>query len=659
MNATTQRSLLVLAVVQIGGALFTTRSAHAEPTAAGADALLVMSRVEGLLRLGHPEAAAKLAREVSDADPHAAAVRPLLAWALFTAADYAGLERLLGADGSLPAEMRYLRGAGLWQSGNRDAGLSLLRELWWGAPEGVWGQAALREMAVAGPKSPYRPAEIEQIRRAVPAVGFDTGRSAEIVPRAPLEAMRRVQGAGLLAAEVQHALGVSLLHDEKFSEAVAALSTALTRTRDRAFKRIIELHLGEAEHRRGAYSAAERHFVRVAAGPADRFAHEALAAYGRMAIEFRRYPQARALFEAQLVKNPVGEARAEALWGLGWVAFRTGDFKAARRFYLALFAEAPYGPLASRALYWGARAAEEHGLVAQAQVEMALIETRFPVDYYAYRARSWRKEAPLPPLVEEAAAADRRVAQVQALYDSGLLARGKKAIRALRRDWVTFGPRDLKTLEGLATLSAETELATGIRQVRQRRFPEEQAAMRVIARMFPASYVDILKTEAARQRIDRDLPAAVALQESGFNPRAVSPVGALGLMQIMPETARSLAREDSRAAANHSDILNPALNARLGVRYLGRMLRAFDRRTEYALAAYNAGPGAVTRWRESSGDLPVDIFVEEIPYAETRDYVRRVLAGLQSYRFVADAKVAMNDGKATTAELARANLPTP
>ncbi|MEL6544038.1 MAG: transglycosylase SLT domain-containing protein, partial [Myxococcota bacterium] len=80
-------------------------------------------------------------------------------------------------------------------------------------------------------------------------------------------------------------------------------------------------------------------------------------------------------------------------------------------------------------------------------------------------------------------------------------------------------------------------------------------------------------------------------------------------------------------------LMNPRTNARLGARYLGRMLRAFRGREEYALAAYNAGPGAVTRWREARGDLPDDIFVEEIPYRESRHYVRSVLAALRAFEF--------------------------
>ena len=374
-----------------------------------------------------------------------------------------------------------------------------------------------------------------------------------------------------------------------------------------------------------------------------------------MAIEFRRYAEARRLFEAQLVKNPIGSARHDALWGLGWVSFRTGDLKAARRFFLALFAEAPYGAIAPRALYWGARTVDDLGNHTQATLEMALIEERFPVDYYAFRARAWRGEALPPRLVaSDRFNVDQRIAQIKAMSDTGMLGRAKKAIRELKDDWTAFGPADLVTLEEVAATAQDTVLVARVQETRYRRFPDETQAVDLLRAQFPMKLVKVLSAEAVVQRIDADLPAAVVLQESRFNPRAVSPIGALGLMQLMPTTAHELLREESRNASKNADLLNPAVNARLGVRYLGRLLRAFDRRTEYALAAYNAGPGAVTRWREAHGDLPVDIFVEEIPYGETRDYVRRVLAGLQTYRFISSFEARV---EAPMSELARAAPP--
>jgi soluble lytic murein transglycosylase len=214
----------------------------------------------------------------------------------------------------------------------------------------------------------------------------------------------------------------------------------------------------------------------------------------------------------------------------------------------------------------------------------------------------------------------------------------KRALRkltSLRGDTASMGPATLRGLAAAATSCGAKDLAQAFWRARGERFPDAEALPLLRAR-FPGTYVARLRREAKAQRIDVDLPAALTLQESGFRVNAVSAVGALGLMQLMPETARDLMHEDNRRAApTTEDVLDPATNVRLGVRYLARMLRAFDRRVEYALAAYNAGPGAVTRWRQSRGDLPVDIFVEEIPYAETRDYVGRVLGNRQTLHVLA------------------------
>jgi Tfp pilus assembly protein PilF len=145
----------------------------------------------------------------------------------------------------------------------------------------------------------------------------------------------------LLGVEVDSALGLVALREEEFSRAAVALRRALRHTGDRELARVIELRLGETLRRQGAYTAAQRHFNRVAQSGDDRFGDEALALAGQMAIEHRRYDDALRLFQAQLVQNPIGPARHTALWGLGWVAFRTGDFHGAERFFGTLLAEAP------------------------------------------------------------------------------------------------------------------------------------------------------------------------------------------------------------------------------------------------------------------------------------------------------------------------------
>lgn len=133
------------------------------------------------------------------------------------------------------------------------------------------------------------------------------------------------------------------------------------------------------------------------------------------------------------------------------------------------------------------------------------------------------------------------------------------------------------------------------------------------------------------------LAHAIVRQESAFNPRAVSHAGARGLMQLMPGTARLVARETEAAYQPRRLTDDPAYNARLGSTYLAWQIRDFDGYLPMAIAAYNAGPHRVKRWIEAHGDPrngTVDAvdWVERIPFSETRNYVQRVLEALQVYR---------------------------
>jgi soluble lytic murein transglycosylase len=288
---------------------------------------------------------------------------------------------------------------------------------------------------------------------------------------------------------------------------------------------------------------------------------------------------------------------------------------------------------------------------------MAALAERFPVDYYAYRADRWSGGQAPPARIAAlpSSTPNPRVAHVEGLIEADMRRRAREALRSLRDRIDSLGPHDLDRLEHAARKAGDARSAEAFRFARSRRFPAGPAAIEYLAAQFPEATVALLAKHARRQRLDPSLPVAVVLQESGFHPRAVSPTGALGLMQLMPATARDLYKEETRRhVPTAAEILDPENNVRLGIRYLGRMIRAFDGRPEYALAAYNAGPGAVTRWRQARGDLPAEIFVEEIPYDETRDYVRKVLAGLQVYRFVGRARklegsaaaVAQRDGTA-------------
>lgn len=156
---------------------------------------------------------------------------------------------------------------------------------------------------------------------------------------------------------------------------------------------------------------------------------------------------------------------------------------------------------------------------------------------------------------------------------------------------------------------------------------------------YPEPYRDIVSAVEERYRLPESLVHAVMRQESGFRPNVVSPAGAIGLMQLMPNTARRAAEEITEQPGapwvpDPSQPTNVLNNVELGGFYLSKLLSMLGGQMPVAVAAYNAGPSAVSRWLEGGEDLPVDVWVARIPYTETRDYVSYVLGNYLAYRYL-------------------------
>lgn len=141
--------------------------------------------------------------------------------------------------------------------------------------------------------------------------------------------------------------------------------------------------------------------------------------------------------------------------------------------------------------------------------------------------------------------------------------------------------------------------------------------------MYPIRYVEDIALVAETYDLDPYLVAAVAQTESGYNPEAVSPAGAVGLMQVMPDTATWITGLDSWQGGADPVLTDPVDSLELGACYLRYLTDRFEDRIRLVLAAYNAGQGAVGDWIEAAGG-PDSFELTDIPYSETRDFVRRV-----------------------------------
>ena len=191
--------------------------------------------------------------------------------------------------------------------------------------------------------------------------------------------------------------------------------------------------------------------------------------------------------------------------------------------------------------------------------------------------------------------------------------RSRKVFRRRRR-------RRLGVTLGIALLAALAAMVI---------IPRLPDAVRELA--LPLAHEDIIRQQASAKELDPSLLAAVIYAESRFRD-ATSHAGARGLMQITPATAKYIAHLSGGTAFEQGDLATPQVNIAYGSFYLRYLLRRYDGNTVLALAAYNGGEGNVDRWVARSGGSERNFGVEQIPFAETREYVGRVLDARSSYR---------------------------
>ena len=625
--------------------------------------LRLLDQATSLLTKGAIDDALKVVELIDGEFLHDEAARPIWAWTLFESKQYAQLLRELPPKPE-STELEFLRAVALHREGETQKGSQALQTLWRCSPTEIWGQWSLWVLAKNKVNSVYSRSERKFILNTVPPPRFKLRSKARSIASRTLRRLGKSKlKSGILLPEIRHALGTRYLELDHIPDAIRLFWRAMSTKPPKDLKRAIRLNLGEAQRRRGYYRNALELFDAVAKGHADSLTEQARARAGQMAIEFRRYEDARQQFEAQLLNNPLGPHRNGALWGLGWVAWRQGQYKRAREFFGNLLAADPYGPRAAAAIYWGARAAQELELREIAYAELLALTQRFPVDYYAHRADELvREHADLYVIIPAAelpeSQLDARISHAEGLLRAGLKNKALDQIRVvLPEAYDRFGPKLLDQLQDISRRAGSPRLAARFRGIRNRRYPELSiTTVKTLGANFPSYYVGVVRKAARKYGVDQDTAVALARQESAFNPRAISSAGALGLMQLMPATAATMMGKSVTAAnVDPKRVLKPTTNAHLGCRYLSKMIRAFGGNLEYALAAYNAGPTAVSRWRKR-GDLPTEIFVEEIPYSETRDYVMKVLSWKRKLQFLerarAEVRRAQKSGKEPSSRMA-------
>ena len=343
-------------------------------------------------------------------------------------------------------------------------------------------------------------------------------------------------------------------------------------------------------------------------------------------------------------ENPA--IKTDALWRLGWLHYQQGAWEDAVEAFRLLAAAVPGRNRRNRADYWTARALERMGRVDEAQTLYGRVSVEWPMTYYGQLSELRLRR----PLHAEREQRDNRASKAMngpASSSFRINPHFRKAMElsrlGLRREAAEellvvkeqYGGQP-ETLYALARhMLAVGDDASPI--VIAKRYFREPLERRLISldsplwRMaYPTGYVPTIRRHAA-SHVDPLLVAGIIREESLYDPKALSSVGAMGLMQLMPETANRIARRLGLDSADREDLLQGELNVRLGVDYVGELLRDYKGNLIRAVAAYNAGPDAVDRWIARFGGRDPDEFVELISYRETRRYVKRVITSYRIY----------------------------
>jgi soluble lytic murein transglycosylase len=358
-------------------------------------------------------------------------------------------------------------------------------------------------------------------------------------------------------------------------------------------------------------------------------------------------------YRRALDASPNGKNSQTAAWRVAWIAYMERKPEAADLLeaYVRRF---PMSPYVQDALYWLGRSYERSGNLEAARGFFLADVARFPLTYFGEQAAARLRPGPdgigvspataaeflaVIPAAPElrsfdqplSAKAQERQARARVLNDIAFDASAELEYRAAYSD--ARAPQLL--IAAAASAINAGHYAAGMVAMRQA-IPQLEA--RRVAEIptdvwrtaFPLPYESTVRVNASRNQLDPMLMAGLIRQESAFEANAMSRVGAMGLMQVMPATAHKLTRQ-LRIRYSRTRLTDPGYNLQLGARYLANLIQQLGT-PEAALAAYNAGEDRVAQWTAGQNYLETAEFVESIPFTETREYVQIVIRNADVYR---------------------------
>jgi soluble lytic murein transglycosylase len=378
--------------------------------------------------------------------------------------------------------------------------------------------------------------------------------------------------------------------------------------------------------------------------PDSTWSEEALNNLGTHYILNNEDELAAQVFAELYQKFPKGQRAERAAWKAGWWSYKNADYPNTISVFESAASAFPRSDYRPSFLYWAGRAHAKLGHRDAATDRLRLIYADYGNSYYGRLAGQHLSRRGDPLGIDRPVSASRQPvsssaprppneSRIRALLAAGLYDSALNELRYAQRTW--GGSPELDATIAW-TYHQKGELRRAITLMR-RVYPQfltssgQELPTEILQVIFPLTYWNSIRKHSMARGLDPYLVAALIAQESTFDPKARSSANAWGLMQIVPSTGRRLARALKIRRFTTSMLTNPDTNIRMGTLHFSQLVRQYGG-THYALASYNAGESRVLRWKAERPGLDEDEFIDDIPFPETQNYVKRILGTAEDYR---------------------------
>lgn len=533
--------------------------------------------------------------------------------------DYANAARIFRSlfaeesDRDLKASYLESLGQALEKEGKYAEAVNTYKQVWVEFPETKSSFSAQKEALQLGAAHgvPFVPTESDYLQRADTLYKLSRWSSA----------VQNYKMISSLGSEAKTRMGIAMVNAGMLNEAERVLS-GINSPESLFWRAKLKSKQGLDSEASGLYSQIHVLY------PSSELAPDGLYNAGRLYQINKDYQHAIKTYDILIRTYPKNGFAEDGAWNLGWIYFRKGMYREALVTFSA-FTNSSSSFNAANARYWKARTLEKEGRKQEAMSEYRELAGMTTPTYHSYLAQRKTGYTPAYPNISPEATQ----------LNPAAAARKEKAEYLIRLGLPEDARLEIEKMETLAKTQEEfiavsllyskvDDYYNSIKVAQDIGLPQANTLS------FPRGYKDIVASYAKKFGVDEYLVYSVIREESRFQKDIVSPADAVGLMQLIPPTARVVANQIGINGFTTEMLTIPNVNIEMGIFYLKQVLDKFNGDVELALASYNAGPNRAASWQVDFYGLDKDEFVEEIPFRETRNYIRRILRSYGAYRAI-------------------------